>query len=268
MNPYHFFYVYVLKSLRIPRELYIGFTHNLRKRLNEHNEGLNISTKRYVPWKLAYYEAFSDETCAKRREINLKNNGNSMRELKKRMGLEVIKSDKGFTLIETLVAISLLLIAIVAPMALTTQSLSSAHYSKDQLIASHLAQEAVEALRHVRDGRVLQIAHGDVVDLFPGEWTGGDPFTIDTLDDSIVDCPSTGCQSLKTNGELYGYQTGATWKPTIFTRSIRANFIPNSGRPKDEVHIEVTVEWQTSGGHPRSVVISENLYRWVKDASA
>ena len=49
------FYVYVLESLK-NGELYTGYTSDLRKRVQEHNYGLNPSTKRYVPWKLIYYE--------------------------------------------------------------------------------------------------------------------------------------------------------------------------------------------------------------------
>jgi putative endonuclease len=65
------FYVYYLES-EIKDECYIGFTKNLRKRLSEHNQGLNSSTKRYTPWKLVYYEACTEESDARRREKYLK----------------------------------------------------------------------------------------------------------------------------------------------------------------------------------------------------
>ena len=48
---------------------------------------------------------------------------------------------RGFTLIETLVAISLLMVAIVAPMSLTARSLATAYYARDQITAFHLAQK-------------------------------------------------------------------------------------------------------------------------------
>ena len=63
-----FYYVYILESEKIGKELYIGYTNNLRKRLEEHNKGLNKSTKRYSPWKLIYYEACLNIDDAKRRE--------------------------------------------------------------------------------------------------------------------------------------------------------------------------------------------------------
>ncbi len=66
-----FCYVYLLRSL-VNQSLYIGFTHDLRKRVTEHNDRSNRSTKAYVPWELIYYEAHRDEKDARRREKYLK----------------------------------------------------------------------------------------------------------------------------------------------------------------------------------------------------
>lgn len=65
------FYTYVIKSKK-NEDLYIGYTSNLKRRLSEHNQGLNLSTKRYLPWEIIYYEASLSETDAKRREGYLK----------------------------------------------------------------------------------------------------------------------------------------------------------------------------------------------------
>ncbi len=64
------FYTYVIKG--VDGELYIGYTHDLKKRLAEHNQGLNLSTKRYRPWIIIYYECCLNEQDAKRREGYLK----------------------------------------------------------------------------------------------------------------------------------------------------------------------------------------------------
>ena len=61
------FYVYILESIK-NRNLYIGYTNDLRKRFEEHNRGLNFSTKPYLPWRLIYYEACLNIEDAKRRE--------------------------------------------------------------------------------------------------------------------------------------------------------------------------------------------------------
>jgi len=65
------FYVYVLQSKK-DEELYIGYTTDLKRRIVEHNEGLNLSTKRYRPWKIIYYEACLNNNDARRREDYLK----------------------------------------------------------------------------------------------------------------------------------------------------------------------------------------------------
>jgi len=65
------FYTYVLKSIKYG-EIYTGYTADLRRRILEHNQGSNPSTKRYLPWKLIYYEACLNQGDAKRREKYLK----------------------------------------------------------------------------------------------------------------------------------------------------------------------------------------------------
>lgn len=66
------FYVYCLESIKDPKEKYFGFTSDLKKRVAEHNSGLNKSTKRYIPWKLIYYEACLSKVDTRRREEYLK----------------------------------------------------------------------------------------------------------------------------------------------------------------------------------------------------
>jgi putative endonuclease len=78
-----FHYVYVLESEQ-NGELYIGRTTDIKKRFKEHNQGLSTYTKRYLPWKLVYYEACISEMDAKRRESYLKTSQGS-RLLKRRL---------------------------------------------------------------------------------------------------------------------------------------------------------------------------------------
>jgi prepilin-type N-terminal cleavage/methylation domain-containing protein len=171
----------------------------------------------------------------------------------------------GFTLIETMVAITLLTVAITAPMTLATKGLSTAYYARDQIAAFHLAQEAIESVRHIRDGNILHnaLGVGEPVNLLDGiPSTNGDAFIVDALDDSASLCPLEGCPALKTNGELYGYTSG--WGSTKFTRSVRATFLPGT---TDEIRVAVTVSWKTGAFASRNFTIAENLYRWVSDGS-
>jgi len=65
------FYTYILYSLK-DRKLYTGYTQDLKKRVKEHNNGVNFSTKHRRPLRLIYYEASElDEDC-KAREKYLK----------------------------------------------------------------------------------------------------------------------------------------------------------------------------------------------------
>ena len=48
-------YVYVLKSNNSDF-IYVGSTHDLKRRLAEHNEGSSVSTKSYRPFKLVALE--------------------------------------------------------------------------------------------------------------------------------------------------------------------------------------------------------------------
>ncbi|MBI4079922.1 prepilin-type N-terminal cleavage/methylation domain-containing protein [Candidatus Kaiserbacteria bacterium] len=181
---------------------------------------------------------------------------------------------RGFTLIETLVAVTILSVAIVAPMALTTKSLATAYYARDQIIAFHLAQEAIEAIRHARDNNILTNVFGNPADLLDGiPSTTGSPFIVDTRDDSMSLCEAAGCPPLQSDGELHGYRPGCSmptvdcgtaegWENTRFTRTVTAEFVAPS---EDEVTISVEVEWTTGAFQKRSFTISENLYRWIEE---
>lgn len=66
-----FFYTYVLLSLKDSNN-YIGYTNDLRRRIEEHNLGKNFSTKFRRPFKLIYYEACLNKEDALKREDYLK----------------------------------------------------------------------------------------------------------------------------------------------------------------------------------------------------
>ena len=65
------FYVYVLESDSDGKR-YIGFTSNLRKRIEEHQRGKSFSTKYRLPMKIIYLEGCISEVDARRREKYLK----------------------------------------------------------------------------------------------------------------------------------------------------------------------------------------------------
>src|SRR6185312_6491921 len=68
---------------------------------------------------------------------------------------------RGLTLIETMVAIALLMLALIPPMSLASQALTSAFYARNQITAFYLAQEGIEIVRAVRDANIIALAEGN-----------------------------------------------------------------------------------------------------------
>lgn len=64
------YYVYIL--LLSNKDLYKGFTSNLKKRILAHQQGKVIATKNYRPIKLIHYECYFKRSDAERRERFLK----------------------------------------------------------------------------------------------------------------------------------------------------------------------------------------------------
>lgn len=65
------YYVYVLQSLRNDK-FYIGYTRDLRRRIEEHKSGKSHTTKRMLPIRLIFYESYLNKTDAIRREYYFK----------------------------------------------------------------------------------------------------------------------------------------------------------------------------------------------------
>ncbi|RJO60924.1 MAG: GIY-YIG nuclease family protein [Dehalococcoidia bacterium] len=64
------YFVYVLRNPQ--GRLYIGFTTDLQRRLQQHQNGETGWTKRYRPWELVYHEVYSNRSEAIKRERSLK----------------------------------------------------------------------------------------------------------------------------------------------------------------------------------------------------
>ncbi|MDE6250321.1 MAG: GIY-YIG nuclease family protein [Alphaproteobacteria bacterium] len=66
------FYVYILESQSVPNTFYTGYTTDLKQRLSQHNSGQSLHTRKFIPWKLKNYVAFTDEHKARAFEEYLK----------------------------------------------------------------------------------------------------------------------------------------------------------------------------------------------------
>jgi len=176
------------------------------------------------------------------------------------MNRKKIQSNKGLTLIETLVAISILLIAVVGPMAIYSRSISDARFAGNQVTAFYLAQEAMEFIK-----AKVYTNFNESTQAVPVSWlTGLDSCT--TANDCKVDIPEdkinwTGSPepswglNLKyddING-LYNYTSGSD---TVFSRSVDIN---DTG--SGEATLTVVVSW-TNSGVSKSISVKETMFDW------
>ena len=66
------YYVYLIQSINFPATHYVGYTTNLKQRLETHNSGGSIHTAKDRPWRLVMYLGFVDRVRAKEFEDYLK----------------------------------------------------------------------------------------------------------------------------------------------------------------------------------------------------
>ena len=68
------YYVYMLKSKGIKSITYVGYTNNLKKRIDLHNSGKGAKFTRGRKWVLIYKEKFRSKKEAISREYYIKSN--------------------------------------------------------------------------------------------------------------------------------------------------------------------------------------------------
>ncbi len=180
----------------------------------------------------------------------------------------------GFTLVETLVAISIFTMSILASMVILAGGISNTTSAKQKIIGAYLGQEGIEYIHNLRDTYML-------FDPLGGQsgWTAfknklasggcnqsnGCYFDDQNLDYSNQSQPITGitivgcgssCTPLLYNSSTgrYNYVVGGT--ASGFTRKIETATIGN-----DELKVTSTVSWR-QGSNTASVTFSENLFDW------
>ena len=86
---------YIIKSQNFNR-YYIGSTEDFENRLNQHNNGQVISTKKFRPWVSVYKENFLTRTEARKREIQIKSykGGQAFKKLLIRAGTQAVNEDR------------------------------------------------------------------------------------------------------------------------------------------------------------------------------
>ncbi len=186
----------------------------------------------------------------------------------------------GFTLIEAMIAITILTFAVAGPLSTASRALVATEVARDQLTASYLAQEGVEYVRAMRDDAYLA---GYPSAASTTEWTdfvrGSNPWSITqcrattcTLDPSrlmgtgsglsLQQCSVSGtpysvCTPLYIANDIYTEQSGLVGAvKTVFTRTIQATDVGAA----DE-GIVSTVSWSFHGT-PYTVTVTDHLTPW------
>jgi len=167
---------------------------------------------------------------------------------------------KGFTIIETLVAIAILIAAVLGAMTAVQAGLSSYIFSKDQVIAFYLAQEGFEQIRNIRDENRLNNRNwltGLAVNSSDPCYFG-QACTVSPVESSAaIRCSSPGaCPKVRQNTSTGFYGYDLSWPETNFRREISISSVNN-----DEVAVTVTVSWN-KGVVNRQFKARENLLNW------
>ncbi len=180
----------------------------------------------------------------------------------------------GFSMIETLVAIFILLISITGPMVFAQSSLRAAFQSRDQITAYFLAQDVIEFIKNTREDIAItnirdQAGSIDWIDDLETTCDTTNGCTIDTnylvkSNDAVRSCNTSnpGCLNdpdnpLKIDNDGYFGFNGS-----IDSKFHRTVYIDEKV-PDREAQIVVKIRWtshDTIG--ERVITVAENIYNW------
>ncbi|MEK7071408.1 MAG: prepilin-type N-terminal cleavage/methylation domain-containing protein [Patescibacteria group bacterium] len=183
----------------------------------------------------------------------------------------------GFTLVETLVAVSIFTVSILAMIAVLSNGIADTNYAKKKAIAGYLAQEGIEYMRNMRDTYVLYTVpaqagwtafNNNLIDASACQSANGCYFgDLSATDFSnptqpmigIVITPcGTNCPTMlydATTGK-YNYTTGTS------SGYIRKIWI-TPANPINETKVVSKVSW-TQGSGTYNIIFSANLFNWVE----
>ncbi|MFZ2072107.1 MAG: prepilin-type N-terminal cleavage/methylation domain-containing protein [Minisyncoccia bacterium] len=175
--------------------------------------------------------------------------------------IKILKQkNKGFTLVETLVAISIFTMSVLALMVILGQGVSDTGYAKKKMTATYLAQEGIEYIRNIRDTSALSST------LLSAGWSDFKNNLISScsvscyfdseISNSVISCGNNSCQHLFYNYGKYNYDS--IGDDSGFVRSVRVDSVS-----EDEIKINSTVFW-TQGSGTYSVSFSESLFNWIQ----
>lgn len=202
-----------------------------------------------------------------------------------RLREDVSRDNAGFTLIETLVSVVILLLAVVGPMRIASQGAALGIRSRDELGASYLAQDGIEYIRYKiitnMNAGIANPVIGDA-DLSKCLSSAVPPkCAVDTVTDGVGGtagkissctggaCPNlmwtdTGSVGLSRYGLTAGTSTDFVREVTItpYTGGAIYNTAGVAQQIPSEWYIESTVSWGKPGETGKTLTVGENLVDW------
>ena len=152
-------------------------------------------------------------------------------------------SSKAFTLIEILIAITVITIGVVGSYAAITKVASITFSNLDRFIASRLAQEGIEIVTNIRDANWVK-----KVDWKNGLSDGDHLVQYDQ--EELLTYSDT---PLKINSDgFYSYDPAGS--STKFTRKVTITPIN-----PDAIKVKVQITWSGKGS---PLIVEEHLYNW------
>ena len=182
----------------------------------------------------------------------------------------VNKKEKGFTLIETLVAIFILVIAVTGPMSAAQNSLKASFLARDQVVAYYLAQDAIEGIKNLRDNDALSTPPRDWRTRVSGCVNAAGEYKQCNFDSSDTknswlactpeDANNLSCPPMQLNSSDIFYFDGNLGNDSKYTRAI---YLYETANP-NETEVNVVIEWRTSLFlTERRIEVQENVFNWL-----
>lgn len=173
---------------------------------------------------------------------------------------------KGFTIVETLVAITVLMIAISGPLTVSFRALNAAVSSRNQMVATFLAQDAVEYARNIKDNNIVDSGNNEGWLARIGECTINSMCMVNTLSNTIVsDCRAfteKECALYKDSSGRYSHDSTGT--KTSFFRTMYIQNIQPIDDDKIVAELVVDVVWTTGDVIPASTTLRTKIYNIAK----
>lgn len=184
---------------------------------------------------------------------------------------KIIKKEKGFTLVEALISIAILMISVAAPLSIAASGLLSAKIAEKQIVATYLAQDMIESIINIKASNKIKnyneagaiiagLRFCDVDDL------GSNGCYMDTISQNINSCASASCAASKLNfyedSGTYAYTGTGSFYSSGFKRVAKIKKVSSAAGEVEEILVTVEVIWPSTNGSEQKYILEDRLTNW------